>query len=423
MNISSKMVRLSVSCFLLLGFNATASEPASDSAPNTDQVAERQAIMAEAQAQLEVAQNELAAALESLTQSRAEQGEGLERMREELSRAHRQLQEASREVARAHRKLMRAEGESLRWHTFNPGDRAVLGIVLGEETEAGLRLVGVSPDGPAERAGLRQDDVLTSIAGVDLTGDGDSRAALFEVMDTAEAGVELPVTASRDGKALNLVVVPEQREPSSWQSVIHLPDHPHVAGLAPEIHIKTLKVPEFDEEEWAARIEEFNKKAQEFEYRFSGDDGVSFVLPDEIEVDDVWLSALGENAVHEANMWFGVTPTRGLELASLNPGLGKYFKADSGVLVIEAREDNAYGLQSGDVIQSVNAVDVNSPADFLRALRDAKPGAELELAIKRNRREQTLKAIVPENRLGKVQLFHPPHTSAAALAPAAPGSE
>ena len=90
----------------------------------------------------------------------------------------------------------------------------------------------------------------------------------------------------------------------------------------------------------------------------------------------------------------------------MNPELGKYFKADRGVLVIEAREDNAYGLESGDVIQAIADNEVNSPADLLRAFRDAKPGAEIELSIKRDRDDHTLNVTVPENRLSQVRLHH-----------------
>ena len=76
------------------------------------------------------------------------------------------------------------------------------------------------------------------------------------------------------------------------------------------------------------------------------------------------------------------------------------------MLVIQARPDNAYGLESGDVIQRVDATEISAPADLLRALRDVEPGSDIELSIKRDRRDRKLLAKVPDNRLGSIHIRH-----------------
>ncbi|HET6563794.1 MAG TPA: PDZ domain-containing protein, partial [Xanthomonadales bacterium] len=103
---------------------------------------------------------------------------------------------------------------------------------------------------------------------------------------------------------------------------------------------------------------------------------------------------------------FGLSHTAGLELASLNPQLGDYFKADRGVLVLDVKDSNSYGLKSGDVILSVAGTDVNSPAEMIRALRGIEPNAEFEMKIKRELRDKTLKAVLPDNRLGALMGLH-----------------
>lgn len=317
---------------------------------------------------------------EDLARERVVEEEELVRAREELGRTHRELREATREVARAHRDLSRADrGHQVIRHV-NLGDRAVIGIVLGSREENGVEIIGISPDGPAERAGLKHGDVLVSIRGVDLKNNDEARQQMFEVVRETGDGEELAVVVERDGETWEFDVIAETREPRSWQSVIRIPEVEAIAEVSGTQHIivERIEVPDIDEDALIERIAELSTTIRH------------------IEIEE--FSDLGSHAMREANVWFGMP--HGLELAAINEGLGSYFKTDRGVLVINAREDNAYQLEAGDVILSVGSTAVNSPSDVMRALRDVDPGKEIELEIKRDRRDRQLSVVMPENRLG-----------------------
>lgn len=331
--------------------------------------------------------------------------EDLERVREELSRTHRELRKASREVVRAHRELARAEREEL-IRLPNLGDRAVIGVVLGESGPGGVELIGVSPGGPAETAGIEAGDVIAEIGGEDLTSEPRSaRGRLFEIMDDVEAGDEVTLVVDRAGETLSFTVTAEVREPSSWQSVITVPaiadiDLSGIPGEAGVI-VETMRIPEIDEEALEQKMKELEERLQSQKFIFVDPDGKHHAWQEEFEFDIENFSGFADRAFADADVFFGLSTTRGLEFATVNEDLGAYFETDRGVLVLRAAPDNAYGLQAGDVILAVDGQAVETPADLMRALRRADPGDPLKLEIKRERRTVTLEATMPENRLGQ----------------------
>ena len=324
-------------------------------------------------------------------------------MREELNRAHRQLRESSREVSQVSRELARvrmaSQSASIATNfIFAAADRPVIGVILGGTNDVGVKVLGVSPDGPAERAGIKAGDVIVALAGrvlsaVDETGN--VRSGLNVALQDIKAEEPVIVSVERGNDTLDITVVPEVREPLTWQSVVRFRSAPVVPTQPGEIiMIEHIVVPEIDVEGLSEQIEimkieikergdmmklrEFAPLMNEFEFRFNE------------------FSDMGDFVLHDTNAWFGMPLASGLRLASIEPGLGEYFKTEHGVLVLKAKEDNDLLLQAGDVILAVQGNEVNSPADFMRALRNFEPGDEAVIDIKRQRKSKTLKPIIED---------------------------
>ncbi len=329
--------------------------------------------------------------------------EEIRQVRRELERAHDNLRRASREVARVHREIQ--HNGTVAAPAVRFGDnRAVIGVILGDSSRDGVRILGLSPDGPAERAGLQQGDVIVSLMGESLTeGDVDGRVVLGEAMEAVEAGDELAIVVLRNGEQVPFTVVAEERTPLSWHSITRLsavPEAPVAPGppSAPAL-VETIDV----------RGPEIESTLKDFEAARRNLEGRRIIIDDRTTSDignNVMIyeyeafSDAAEAALAGTNIWFGVPLTRGLKLAELDGGLGEYFDTDRGVLVLEADQDNALQLRAGDVILNVDGREVRRPADVMRALRDVESGSVVAVEIKRQHRNETLSVEIPENRLG-----------------------
>ena len=86
------------------------------------------------------------------------------------------------------------------------------------------------------------------------------------------------------------------------------------------------------------------------------------------------------------------SPLGRLELAPLNPDLGRYFGAEEGVLVISAPKDSSLRLRGGDVVLAVDGRAPSSPSHLLRILRSYETGETFKLDIMRDRKRETVTA-------------------------------
>ena len=75
---------------------------------------------------------------------------------------------------------------------------------------SGLRATAVSPGSPAERARLKDGDLIVGYAGADLSGEASRKSLLWDVR--GGAGKTLRLTVKREGKTVNLKVVPAKKD-------------------------------------------------------------------------------------------------------------------------------------------------------------------------------------------------------------------
>ncbi len=83
----------------------------------------------------------------------------------------------------------------------------------------------------------------------------------------------------------------------------------------------------------------------------------------------------------------------GLNLASVDPQLGRYFGTDHGVLVLS--NGVLAGLQTGDVIQAIHGKPVASPRDAMTILGNQPDGAKVAVAYLRDRKTGNVQVPVP----------------------------
>ena len=103
-----------------------------------------------------------------------------------------------------HVKIARRGGSTVERDDVRPYTGTVPDYAAGV---AGLRLSGVADGGPAERAGLREGDVIIEFAGVAIANVHDYARAL----GAARIGEAITVVCLRDGKRLVFTLTPTVR--------------------------------------------------------------------------------------------------------------------------------------------------------------------------------------------------------------------
>lgn len=249
---------------------------------------------------------------------------------------------------------------------------ARLGISPGTWADGpvdGLNVLSVSPGGPAEQAGLRAGDLLTSINGESLAGPSGEQAyeRLTRMLAATEPGSEVSIGYRRDGDELETRVKTE-----AWTQIVWGP------------MTATRRFRERPES-WARRLAN----------SFSGGN-----VDVEVDVDDgggrartVRVRRGPSDLLSFSDMAWRLG---GLQVAELTPALGEYFGVAEGLLVVRAPEHVDIGLEDGDVIRKIGGRTFRDARQATRILRSYEPGEEVELEVTRHKRSRTVRFELPE---------------------------
>ncbi len=258
-------------------------------------------------------------------------------LEKQLADARARLDAAARDVAKLSAELYGDEGGQVFKFVHGGPPGAMLGVNIGgaRERDEGVEVMGVSPGGPAERAGLKAGDVILSVNGQALkkSDERSPGSQLVAYMRSVAPGQAVKVDYLRDGKRQTVEVKTAPAEPP----------------MARMLHEKMMAMP--------------------------------------------MLEGMGMPRMHE--MLMPGRPFGQLEIVPMTPKLGQYFGTDKGLLVVRAPTDAAVPLEDGDVLLTVGGRTPENPGQAFRILHSYEPGEKVKLGILRNHKRMEVEATVP----------------------------
>ncbi len=265
----------------------------------------------------------------------------------QLAKAREQLEQAARQVASLSVQLGMG-GRCVRIERRFGG--GVIGLQLDPASgTSGARVLEVSPGGPAAEGGVRPGDVIVAVNGASISG-RDAAQQVVEHMRRVAPNAKVQLRVMRGGRVRQLELTTRPEFAFAFAAVPADGAAPAMAALPalpalPQVSGAVVAVPPFS--------------------------------------NMAYFQALGAE-------------TAGMELAALTPTLGKYFGTEDGVLVIRSPSNDAFGLQDGDVILSIDGRKPRNGAHATRILGSYQPGERITLRIMRQRKPMSLSIRLPD---------------------------
>jgi S1-C subfamily serine protease len=304
-------------------------------------------------------------AREAAATARATARESVDEERREMDQLREQMRELSRKMADLSTKVGDVGPREYAWRYIGNPDNGMIGVVL-EAADKGLRVTAVTPGSAADKAGVRNNDIIVAVDGKSVAGEKSDRSLHGISLGDLKVDQTITLSVQRDGKTHDYTMKAERRDPYNFAYAFG-------EGLAPlaKLNGGNLLPPDYDK-----RVKEQTERAMR-------------------EAQRVYAKA-GENMKSLGNLRV-FAPWWGVNLASLNADLGSYFGTDKGVLVLSSDDEDFKQLKAGDVLQQVSGKKVERPEDAFRLLREQTAGTEVKVEVLRQHKPLTLTLRAPES--------------------------
>ena len=251
---------------------------------------------------------------------------------------------------------VRAQGREPLVRALDIARGAYIGVTVhdadgtdAKEPKAGVVIEVVTPDSPADKAGMKAGDAITEFDSERVR----STLQFSRLVRETPGGRSVPVILSRGGQRVTVTVTPDRstfgddfnmrllETPRARLAIPPAPPAPPPAPRAP--HPPAFASPDFP-------MELFGRTRS--------------------------------------------TGRLGITIEDLDTQLAEYFGVKEGVLVKSVAEESSAskaGLKAGDVITAINGRHVYDSSDITRALDRVESNGEFTLDVTRDRKTQTLK--------------------------------
>lgn len=256
-------------------------------------------------------------------------------------------------------------------------NRARLGVTVQTKADPetdryGARILSVMEDSPAEKAGLKEGDIITRFGSTSLANakpedhemDSDSDVSgpglrLVELAQDLDEGDTVRVEYRRDGANRTASIV--AAEIGNDMSFYRFDDeHPGMGMVMPKF-------------EGPGNFQFRGMPDMQF---FKGPDNFTFQGPGNFSL---FMDGHG-----------------GLQMMEMNADLGEYFGTSEGLLVTQAPGDSTIPLRAGDVILSIDGRKPTSVAHALRIIGSYDEGETVKVEVMRKRQRVNVEWKVEE---------------------------